>query len=262
MPADAVARRRVRRRARPGVLAGVPVARRPCSTTVLGSAATRCSTRAPTATGWPPGDAALVVRAPVRGLLTAERTALNLLCHLSGVATATAAWVDAVAGTGRADPRHPQDAARAAAAGEVRGALRRRGEPPPRPRRRRADQGQPRGRGRVGRRGAGRGPRGRARPAVRGRGRLARPARRGAGAWTPSWCCWTTSPSPTTAEAVRRRGEPRDAAGVLGRAGAGERRASTPRPASTSSPSAALTHSVTALDLGLDLGLDLMPDHG
>jgi nicotinate-nucleotide pyrophosphorylase (carboxylating) len=46
------------------------------------------------------GDAALVVRAPVRGLLTAERTALNLLCHLSGVATATAAWVDAVDGTG------------------------------------------------------------------------------------------------------------------------------------------------------------------
>ena len=29
-----------------------------------------------------------------------QRTALNLLCHLSGVATATAAWVDAVAGTG------------------------------------------------------------------------------------------------------------------------------------------------------------------
>jgi nicotinate-nucleotide pyrophosphorylase (carboxylating) len=48
------------------------------------------------------GDAALTVRAPVRGLLTAERTALNLLCHLSGVATATAAWVAAVAGTGAA----------------------------------------------------------------------------------------------------------------------------------------------------------------
>ncbi len=47
-----------------------------------------------------PGEPALVVRAPVRGLLTAERTALNLLCHLSGVATATAAWVDAVTGTG------------------------------------------------------------------------------------------------------------------------------------------------------------------
>ena len=36
----------------------------------------------------------------MRGLLTAERTALNLVCHLSGVATATRAWVDAVAGTG------------------------------------------------------------------------------------------------------------------------------------------------------------------
>ena len=59
------------------------------------------------------GDAALAVRAPVRGLLTAERTALNLLCHLSGVATATAAWVDAVAGTGGSHPRHPQDHARA-----------------------------------------------------------------------------------------------------------------------------------------------------
>ncbi|MFC4856212.1 carboxylating nicotinate-nucleotide diphosphorylase [Actinophytocola glycyrrhizae] len=47
-----------------------------------------------------PGDDVLVVRAPVRRLLTAERTALNLLCHLSGVATATAEWVDAVAGTG------------------------------------------------------------------------------------------------------------------------------------------------------------------
>jgi nicotinate-nucleotide pyrophosphorylase (carboxylating) len=46
-----------------------------------------------------PGDDVLVVRAPVRALLTAERTALNLLCHLSGVATATAAWVAAVAGT-------------------------------------------------------------------------------------------------------------------------------------------------------------------
>jgi nicotinate-nucleotide pyrophosphorylase (carboxylating) len=42
----------------------------------------------------------LVVRGPVRTLLTAERSALNLLCHLSGVATLTAQWVQAVAGTG------------------------------------------------------------------------------------------------------------------------------------------------------------------
>lgn len=46
-----------------------------------------------------PGDTALTVRAPLTTLLTAERTALNLLCQLSGVATATAAWVDAAAGT-------------------------------------------------------------------------------------------------------------------------------------------------------------------
>lgn len=46
------------------------------------------------------GECAMSVRAPVRGLLTAERTALNLLCHLSGIATATASWVAAVAGTG------------------------------------------------------------------------------------------------------------------------------------------------------------------
>jgi nicotinate-nucleotide pyrophosphorylase (carboxylating) len=42
------------------------------------------------------------VTGPTRSLLTAERTALNLLCHLSGVATATARWVDAVAGSGAA----------------------------------------------------------------------------------------------------------------------------------------------------------------
>ena len=35
----------------------------------------------------------------MHGLLTAERTMLNLVCHLSGIATATAAWVDAVDGT-------------------------------------------------------------------------------------------------------------------------------------------------------------------
>ncbi|MEJ2865834.1 carboxylating nicotinate-nucleotide diphosphorylase [Actinomycetospora flava] len=46
-----------------------------------------------------PGDVALAVRAPLRTLLTAERTALNLLGQLSGVATATSTWVDAVAGT-------------------------------------------------------------------------------------------------------------------------------------------------------------------
>jgi nicotinate-nucleotide pyrophosphorylase (carboxylating) len=45
------------------------------------------------------GDVVMRVAGPTRGLLTAERTALNFASHLSGVATATAAWVDALAGT-------------------------------------------------------------------------------------------------------------------------------------------------------------------
>ena len=45
------------------------------------------------------GDVLMEVTGPVRQLLTAERTALNYLCHLSGVATATARWVDALDGT-------------------------------------------------------------------------------------------------------------------------------------------------------------------
>ncbi|HEX9530152.1 MAG TPA: carboxylating nicotinate-nucleotide diphosphorylase [Acidimicrobiales bacterium] len=36
------------------------------------------------------------VRGPLRSILTAERTALNFLCHLSGVATLTRRYVDAV----------------------------------------------------------------------------------------------------------------------------------------------------------------------
>jgi nicotinate-nucleotide pyrophosphorylase (carboxylating) len=46
------------------------------------------------------GDLLMTVTGPVVELLTAERTALNYLCHLSGVATATRRWVDALAGTG------------------------------------------------------------------------------------------------------------------------------------------------------------------
>ncbi|KDN84956.1 carboxylating nicotinate-nucleotide diphosphorylase [Kitasatospora cheerisanensis] len=47
-----------------------------------------------------PGQVLLSVRSRTRDLLTAERSALNLLCHLSGIATATRAWTDALAGTG------------------------------------------------------------------------------------------------------------------------------------------------------------------
>jgi len=45
------------------------------------------------------GDVLATVTGPTRALLTAERTALNLLCRLSGVATHTRAWADALAGT-------------------------------------------------------------------------------------------------------------------------------------------------------------------
>jgi len=46
-----------------------------------------------------PADEVLVVRGPAASLLEAERTALNFLAHLSGVATLTARFVAAVAGT-------------------------------------------------------------------------------------------------------------------------------------------------------------------
>ena len=36
-----------------------------------------------------PGDVVATIRGPARGMLTAERTALNFLCHLSGIATVT-----------------------------------------------------------------------------------------------------------------------------------------------------------------------------
>jgi nicotinate-nucleotide pyrophosphorylase (carboxylating) len=97
VPADAVAIGAFTPRAG-GVLAGV-VAVRVVLAEVLGDDVEVLDER-PDGTRVRAGEPALVVRAPVRGLLTAERTALNLLCHLSGVATATASWVDAVAGTG------------------------------------------------------------------------------------------------------------------------------------------------------------------
>jgi nicotinate-nucleotide pyrophosphorylase (carboxylating) len=45
-----------------------------------------------------PGDVIATISGPARGLLTAERTALNFLCHLSGIATATGSVVAAVRG--------------------------------------------------------------------------------------------------------------------------------------------------------------------
>jgi nicotinate-nucleotide pyrophosphorylase (carboxylating) len=47
-----------------------------------------------------PGEVVLRASGPVRDLLTAERTALNLLTHLSGVATLTRVWTDTIRGSG------------------------------------------------------------------------------------------------------------------------------------------------------------------
>ncbi len=48
------------------------------------------------------GDILATVSGRTRDVLTGERTALNLLCHLSGIASVTRRWVDAVEGTGAA----------------------------------------------------------------------------------------------------------------------------------------------------------------
>jgi nicotinate-nucleotide pyrophosphorylase (carboxylating) len=55
--------------------------------------------RVPDATRVAAGDVVMRVEGPVRGLLCAERTALNFASHLSGVATATSHWVAALEGT-------------------------------------------------------------------------------------------------------------------------------------------------------------------
>ena len=79
----------------PGVVAGIPVAM-----AVLDAVGDVELTATPDGRSVVAGETVLTAQGPVRALLTAERSALNLLCHLSGVATLTRRWVDAVAGTG------------------------------------------------------------------------------------------------------------------------------------------------------------------
>jgi nicotinate-nucleotide pyrophosphorylase (carboxylating) len=98
VPPGAVATATVSPRS-PGTLAGLPVFLAVLDT-VLGAGGYEASTRRRDGERIAGGDTVVAIRGPVAGLLTAERSALNLLCHLSGIATVTAAWVDAVAGTG------------------------------------------------------------------------------------------------------------------------------------------------------------------
>jgi nicotinate-nucleotide pyrophosphorylase (carboxylating) len=80
-----------------GVVAGLPVAARVFATTSAGGAT--FDQLVEDGSGVVPGDVLAVVTGPTRALLTAERTALNLLCRMSGVATHTRRWADALAGT-------------------------------------------------------------------------------------------------------------------------------------------------------------------
>ncbi|MCH9736700.1 MAG: nicotinate-nucleotide diphosphorylase (carboxylating), partial [Actinomycetia bacterium] len=91
VPADASATASIVARG-PGVLVGTDIALMVLDE-VLGEGEYRVEHREPDGTRLSAGGVALTVNATTPGLLTAERTMLNLVCHLSGIATTTAAWV-------------------------------------------------------------------------------------------------------------------------------------------------------------------------
>src|SRR3954466_6351578 len=82
----------------PGVIAGVDIALLVLDE-VIGPDGYRVKHRVDDGARLEAGAPPLIGEASTQGLLTAERTMLNLVCHLSGIATTTAAWVDAVEGT-------------------------------------------------------------------------------------------------------------------------------------------------------------------
>ncbi|MDX2234204.1 MAG: carboxylating nicotinate-nucleotide diphosphorylase [Hyphomonadaceae bacterium] len=79
-----------------GVVAGLDAARIACT---LVDPALRFEPLARDGARVAPGSVLARVTGPAASMLTAERTALNFLTHLSGVASATRAYVDAVADT-------------------------------------------------------------------------------------------------------------------------------------------------------------------
>ena len=80
-----------------GVVAGLPVAARVFAATSGGAAG--FEQRVAEGSRVRRGDVLAVVTGPTRALLTAERTALNLLSRMSGVATHTRKWADALEGS-------------------------------------------------------------------------------------------------------------------------------------------------------------------
>ena len=95
VPEDALARGRIVAR-EPLILAGLALAEAAFRQL---SSATRVEFSAADGSRLAGGGTALVVEGPARALLTAERVALNFLQRLSGVATLTARYVEAVRGT-------------------------------------------------------------------------------------------------------------------------------------------------------------------
>jgi len=79
----------------PGVVAGLDVA---ALAFRLIDPAISVKVERPDGSAIAPGDVIASVSGPARGLLIAERTALNFLCHLCGIATATAGIVEVVRG--------------------------------------------------------------------------------------------------------------------------------------------------------------------
>jgi nicotinate-nucleotide pyrophosphorylase (carboxylating) len=94
IPADLQGRAAFVARA-PGVVAGLPAVRQVCA---LVEPRLRRDEVVADGERVQPGQQLALVQGPMRGLLTAERTALNFLQRLSGVATQTAAYVAAVVG--------------------------------------------------------------------------------------------------------------------------------------------------------------------
>jgi nicotinate-nucleotide pyrophosphorylase (carboxylating) len=80
-----------------GVVAGLGVAALVFH--VVGADAVTITDRVPDGTRVVPGQRVLALAGPSRAILTAERVALNYASHLSGIATATARWVEALSGT-------------------------------------------------------------------------------------------------------------------------------------------------------------------
>ena len=82
-----------------GTVAGLPVAAYVVAWSALRLATSTLSLHATDGDRVSRGDVLISITGNARALLTAERVALNLITMMSGVATATRAWVDALAGT-------------------------------------------------------------------------------------------------------------------------------------------------------------------